>query len=184
MSECDSKRRWFGLGTMLVVVSVLPCTSSTSRASEPEPQSRVIGYEEVPGLQIIGKLGHPIGELLNVRGRWGRARKQSKPSAPVFIVTHLDSKPLASPVEFTTMTAIGRSTGGFTAPKLNATLPDVVWELRGHEFATGEFGYSEKAQQEAGNPPLSRAPSFQIEFKFVTAREYRPPMPVRRGATE
>jgi len=148
---------------------------STVSAREPKPHVR-IAHGDIFEVEIIGKLGHPLGELLNVRGKWATAKDQSKPSGPVFQVTHLDGKPLTPPVEFAVMTPVGRPVRGFAKHSdLNAEPSSLEWEVRGHEIGHGVFGISEKAMEEAGVAPAARAASFSIDFNYVSARIYEAP---------
>jgi hypothetical protein len=157
---------------------------ATPAAAENETTSPLrISYKDIyKEVEIIGKLGRPLGELLNVRGKWARAKDQSKPSGPVFQVTHLEGKRLASAVEFAVMTPVGRPSMGFAKPSdLNAEPSSVEWEVRGHEIGHGVFGFSESALEEARVAPAARAASFSIDFSYVSARVYEPP-PAHKSA--
>jgi hypothetical protein len=50
---------------------------------------------------IIGYLGRPLGEVVTIRGSWHAPPKLAKDPAPIFLVTHLNGKPITPPLEFT-----------------------------------------------------------------------------------
>ncbi len=123
-----------------------------------------VHYSDVPGrVQIIGKLGHALGELVTVRGQW-TAPSPAKPALPRFIVYQVNGCQLEPPVEFDDVEAVLGSSG-----EVAGRVVGEGWELRGVE--TGGFvGFSDRVWEEAGVPPMQRPPrGFLTRFCYVKA---------------
>ena len=77
-------------------------SGSLCRGDESPPERRIMAADLAVGrATIIGYLGHPLGEVVTIRGTLRTPPKDAKISAPAFQVTHVDGKPVASPLELT-----------------------------------------------------------------------------------
>jgi hypothetical protein len=125
----------------------------------------MISYKDIPNrVQIVGKLGRPLGELVKVRGRWKEGDK-SKPSGPVFVVEELDENVLTSPVEFSS----DKVTPVLRRPNDPTPVVGKVWEFRGVE--TGRLvGFSEEVWKEVGTRP-AQAYGFLTELCYISVRQ-------------
>ena len=106
--------------------------ASNSTGSDENPAPRMVHYSEIPDrLQIIGKLGQPLGRLVTVRGRW-TAPFPSSPASPVFMVNQVNGRLLAAPVEFVDVEPVWEKDAELAKKTVGEE-----WELRGVE--TGGF---------------------------------------------
>jgi hypothetical protein len=169
--------------TRLVAVCLLALAScllvqlaSISTGSDQKPEPRMVHYNDIPErVQIIGKLGQPLGQLVTVRGRW-TAPFPSKPAAPVFMVNQVNGRPLDPPAEFDDVEPVWGKDAEFTKKTVGEE-----WELRGVE--TGGFvGFSDKVWEELGQPPMQRPPrGFLTRFCYVKAKRVSGSKPIGGG---
>jgi hypothetical protein len=150
----------------LAAVCLLVHLASISTGSDQKPEPRAVHYGDIPErVQIIGKLGQPLGQLVTVRGRW-TATFPSKPAElPVFVVSQVNGHPLDPPAEFDNVEpAWGKDT------EFAKKMAEEEWELRGVE--TGGFvGFSDRVWEELGQPPIQRPPrGFLVRFCYVKAK--------------
>ena len=136
----------------LVALCLLVQLASISSAGDQEREPSIIHYNDIPErVQIIGKLGQPLGQLITVRGKW-TASFPSKPASPVFMVNQVNDRHLDPPVEFDDVEPVWRKYAEFTRNTVGEE-----WELRGVE--TGGFvGFSDKVWEELGQPTMQRPP--------------------------
>ena len=124
----------------------------------------MVHYSDIPErVQIIGKSGQPLGQLVTVRGRWaGLLAKPDKACEPiVFRVNQVNGRPLDPPAKFW-----AKEDAEFTKKTVGEE-----WELRGVE--TGGFvGFNEEVWEELlGEPPMQRPPEgFLTRFCYVKAK--------------
>lgn len=94
-------------------------------------QARVVVSSSslVENLSIVGRLGHPIGSLVTIRGIW----HVPGPKGPDFEVTHINGARLTEPVFFSYLS------NNVESPELRDYRPldGEVWERRA--FESGEF---------------------------------------------
>ena len=163
MTWCGSMRL-VAVGLLVVASSLLVQLVSLSTGSDPKPEPRMVHYSDIPErVQIIGKLGQPLGQLVTVHGRW--TAFLSKPSSPIFIVNRVNGRPLDPPAEFEDVEPVWKEADAdFTKKTVGEE-----WELRGVE--TGGFvGFSDKVWQELGQPTMQRPPrGFLTRFCYVKA---------------
>jgi hypothetical protein len=156
---------------------VLVQLASISNASDQKREPGMVHYSDIPGrVQIIGKLGQPLGQLVTVRGRW-TAPFPSKPGLRVVLmVNQVNSRPLDPPAEFDDVEPV-RGKGG----EITKRAVGEEWELRGVE--TGGFvGFSDKVWEELGQPPASRPPrGFLTRFCYVKAKRVSGSKPIGGG---
>jgi hypothetical protein len=164
------------LGTFLLVCLFLQL-ASISTASDQKQEPGMVHYSDIPRrVQIIGKLGQPLGQLVTVRGRW-TAPFPSKPGLPVVLmVNQVNSRPLDPPAEFDDVEPV-RGKGG----EITKRAVGEEWELRGVE--TGGFvGFSDKVWEELEEPPASRPPrGFLTRFSYVKAKRVSGSKPIGGG---
>jgi hypothetical protein len=118
---------------LMVFPGITGATRSQVIAAE-SPMKTVLAADIGKSVQIIGRLGRPLGELVTLRGSWRFPEKIMKDMAPSFRVLSVNGKQLKDPVEFVA--------NGFFYPVVShvAEIPwdeGKVWEVRGYE--TGEF---------------------------------------------
>ncbi len=84
---------------------------------------------------IIGKLGKPMGATIKVKGKWRDPSDVTKSSGLHFLVTQIDGKELAEPVEFPEGLVDVKlfADGHWTEWKKMQPVAGEVWEFRGHE---------------------------------------------------
>jgi hypothetical protein len=160
----------------LVAVCLLAQLASISIAGDRKREPIMMHYTDIPGrLQIVGKLGQPLGQLVTVRGRW-TAPFPSKPASPVFMVNQVDGRPLDPPAEFDDVGAVWGKAVEFTRKSIGEE-----WEARGVE--TGGFvGFSDQVWEELGQPPMQRPPrGFLTRFCYVKAKRIPGSKPVVGG---
>ena len=157
---------------LLQVASILIC--GCDRASQP-PASAPVGaaherdlstvhYTDIPqSVQIIGKLGQPLGHLVTVRGKW-TTPASSKPALPDFVVNRLNDRLLDSAAEFDQVEPVWKKDEEFARRTVGEE-----WELRGVE--TGGFeGFSDEVWEQTGLQPAQHAPrGFLTRFCYVKA---------------
>ncbi len=133
------------------VLVVILLILGTVTASEQNREPRMVHYSDIPGrVQLIGKLGQPLGQLVTVRASW-KAPHPSKPGlSAVLVVNQLDGRPLDPPVEFHDVEAVWEK-----SEEVTKRIIGQEWELRGVE--TGGFvGFSDEVWEEVGQPPMQR----------------------------
>jgi hypothetical protein len=92
--------------TALVSCVVLGSTwkSAAVLVAQEAPAKRAISVDEIGrSVELIGRLGKPLGTKMEIRGRWLLPTDDmagAKDSAPRLTVTEVDGKALARPVEF------------------------------------------------------------------------------------
>ena len=86
----------------------LPAWRGTrAAAAEASPTAKVkermmgmVHYSDIPErVQIIGRLGLPLGQLVTVRGMWTMPFP-AKPASPILIIHYVDGRLLTPPAEF------------------------------------------------------------------------------------
>jgi hypothetical protein len=125
---------------------------------------QVINYKEMDRVQIIGKLGLPLGQLVTVHGQWQPPASAVKPSGPEFVVDTINGKSLSPPAVFEEVEQV-------SGPNNNVKpIVGDEWELRGVE--KGEFiGFSGEVWTEVGHFANHGESGFQTKFCFIKARQ-------------
>jgi hypothetical protein len=140
----------------------------------PGSQSRV-HYSDIPRrVQIIGKLGQPLGQLVTVRGRW-TAPYPAKPGLPVeFVVNHVNGGTLDPPAQFDRVEPVWVKDEEVAKKTVGEE-----WELRGVE--TGGFvGFSDEVWEELGQQPMQRlGRGFLTRFCYLRATPVSSSKPAR-----
>ena len=129
----------------------------------------MVHYSDIPErVQIIGKLGQPLGQLVTVRGKWTWPFPSKPAELPVFMVNQVNARPLDPPAEFDDVQPVWGKDAEFAKKTVGEE-----WELRGVE--TGGFvGFSDKVWEELGQPPMQRPPrGFLTRFCYVKAKRIR-----------
>lgn len=140
-------------------------------------------------VQIIGRLGRPLGQLVTIRGQWRDVRAKHDTE---FIVESIDGNKTARAIEFVdwdvspVLSRNGKATGKSTDKwewkfDWHGPLPSPieadgeVWELIGVE--TGGFmDYTEEAWKEIGARGAGRGYGFLTRFEYIAMRR----IPVRK----
>lgn len=133
----------------VVFMGIVVCTASPSKYSpgdDEPPLTQQIQADDITSrrVQIIGRLGHPLGEMLTIRGQWKPPGQRVKDLAFHFVVTEVEGKKLATSVEFH-----GR---GVSLPR-GATPESLIGklcELRGYEGASFWGGPARFHREKAG----------------------------------
>lgn len=165
--------------SLLVFISLAAFSANReSVCAEPKDQHiAAVNIGDIPDkVQIVGRLGEPLGALLKVRGKWIPAGLRKDP-LPLFHFEQVDGKPLPGNVQFhrgqmTPIDPNGRKTdlwdwrfGGGTE-----AAPEPVegenWEMLGVETAVFTW-YSKAAMEEASDVPVAQAPSYMAGFYSV-----------------
>jgi hypothetical protein len=132
-----------------------------------KPATTRVKLGDVPErVEIVGRLGAPIGELVDVQGEWQASR--AKPGEPLyFVVREVNGR--AVDVAFGTLPADRVRCAGRKVEELQPREGD-LWEMRGIE-AFDYVGYPEAFWKELGLPlPAQRAHGFVSRFEYVRAR--------------
>jgi hypothetical protein len=162
----------------VVVVFVWAIFRALASGETQEPKS-VNAADIGVKVQIIGKLGTPIGTLMSIRGQWRMpsfgASPPPKPPELQFHVTHLDGKPLSKETIYfaSAVRAINLK------DQRNHEADGVVWEMRA--FEGGQFvNLAERHWQEFYKAPVSALDYGQGPFAcFLTGNvtnETQPPV--------
>src|ERR1700722_7251212 len=75
---------------VLCVVAVGPAASRGILASDKPRKISIKAVEIGSTVQIIGRLGKPMGTLMSLRGQWRMPSNTPKPPSLEFHVTHVD----------------------------------------------------------------------------------------------
>ncbi len=130
------------------------------------PVQKVLASDIGTRVQIIGRLGYPLGELVTIQGSWIRPRglpnQPPKDDTPYFSVTSVNGKRLETPVKFD---FFSKTWGAKDIPAEEGP----VWEMRGCESG-GFRGTPREVRDDAlsgPNPPPTVAHIWwHYEFKF------------------
>ena len=170
---------WVIRGVMIGTVTLAslradgPVEKTSEKKSEP-PMRKVLATDIGTRVQIVGRLGYPLGELVTIQGAWirppGPPGMPVKDDSPRFTVTHVNGKKLETPVSFDAF-LFSEAWGVEEIPRQEGP----VWEVRGCE--TGGFrGTPREVWEDASKGP-SRPPAVQHRsdaygFKFYTGFIY------------
>jgi hypothetical protein len=119
-------------------------------------------------VQIIGRLGYPLGELVTIRGAWirprGLANQPLKDDTPYFSVTSVNGRRLETPVIFEGV-FFSNAWGAEEISRQERP----VWEVRGCESG-GFRGTPREVRDDASRGPTQAAPPahpwWHYEFRF------------------
>jgi hypothetical protein len=163
--------RWFTRLMKLVALASIVALGAIAVfpvAVASDEDVRTVDYRDIPDrVKILGKLRHPLGELVTIRGQWIHI-EGPKPSGNVFLVSHVDGRALDPPVEFSDVAPIAGSGSRIKRGEF--------WEYRGVE--KGEFvGFSAEVQAEVDRKfpkryvasPAPGGGQFFTSFYYVTA---------------
>jgi hypothetical protein len=122
-------RHLFSYAIVSCIVAVGPAACRAMLAAE-EPRKISIKAVEIGStVQIIGRLGKPMGTLMSLRGQWRMPSNTPKPPALEFHVTHVDGQRLSNEVVFykCVVTAFNQK------HKHHHEADGVVWEMQALE---------------------------------------------------
>lgn len=186
------------IGTLMLLVVIaglgFALVAERTRSRMLREQRKRVWHSEIGhGVEIIGSLGKPLGEMMTVQGRWVdppwveeavKNGDQFLDDPADFVVDRVDGIALDRPI------TLSRYALEYFARRLNSE-PDpldhtqtVTWELRGFETggyrALPELAVSEYYR--AGTHPIPfkqplsnvRGFGFYTNFVFVTARRIAP----------
>jgi hypothetical protein len=155
------------------------CVSTVAFQNEGKAQEKVIktvkASDLIKKVTVIGELGHPLGEVVTIRGKW-RNDLDKGGEGSCFVVTHVNGRKLDREVKFwephvlpwkerykgTGMDPIRPSTGE-------------VWDLSGFESGILQ-GLSNSALKELGlfrdNRRLVQGPDYEFipEFRYMKVK--------------
>lgn len=81
---------------------------------------------------IVGRLGKPMGTLVNIRGMWTTRERRDEPTL-VFLVTHVEGRLLQEPVRFSWIDSFS-PTGAIPPPARDRERAEgIEWEMRAWE---------------------------------------------------
>lgn len=154
------------MGLVVCIVT----TSMYSPGKDEPPQVQQIQADDITSrrIQIIGRLGHPLGEMLTIWGQWKRPGPLVKDPAFHFVVTEVEGKKLATPVDF-------HSRGVYLPREATPeSLVDKLCELRGYEGGSfwgdpGRFHREEAGLAGDGESLVADPWGFQFMPEFHTA---------------
>jgi hypothetical protein len=101
------------------------------------PVRKVLATEIGARVQIIGRLGHPLGTFVTLRGTWRFPKEWAKDMAASFTVSSVDGKLLREPVEFVAPEFFHPVMRHVQEIPEDVERGEEFWEVRGYE--TGEF---------------------------------------------
>jgi hypothetical protein len=86
----------------LVLLAALALTRvpSSALSSGPGPTTPILVEDIGTKVTLVGRLGVPLGKMMEVRGTWAYPKGLVKDFSLRFTVTHVNGKSLPSPVEF------------------------------------------------------------------------------------
>jgi hypothetical protein len=143
------------------------CVAASGEDAASEKGARTsVRLEDVPKRAVIvGRLGVPIAEIVDVKGRWV-ARTEKPDNAPWFTVTEVNGRAFDAPLLFR---AHSVEPAAGSVEEVEPREGD-VWEMRGIEvfdFA----GMPENVRKELKLVPFAqREAGFVSRFKYVRAR--------------
>jgi hypothetical protein len=147
---------------------------ASSTAKDKERTMGTVHYSDIPErVQIVGRLGLPLGQLVTVRGKWIMPFP-SKPASPTFIIDYVDGRLLNPPAEFGEVEPVEGGGG-----EISKRIIGEEWEIRGVE--TGGFvGFSDQVWAELGQPPAQRPPrGFLTRFCYLTVKRITGSTPIQ-----
>ena len=113
-------------------------SAAAVRPVEVQPHvQKVLAADIGTRVQIIGRLGYPLGELLTIRGTWHFPEALLKDMSSSFRVLSVNGKRLNEPVEFVSMRSFHPVTIELQQIPEDIERGEEVWEVRGCE--TGEY---------------------------------------------
>lgn len=151
-----------------------PSWLKMSRAAPPAPKKKVEAKTEEPeyGLivpladldvkaRIAGRLGHPLGRIITIRGEWIEPIDPRKDfnDLPIFRVEWVNGKFLEEYVEFPRSAIRGFSDGEEHLPAAGE-----VWEMRGTEIG-GYVGLPSELYIDASRDPAAKQNKTPYEFR-------------------
>lgn len=121
------------------------------------------------GVELIGRLGYPLGTFVTVDGTWrfpDQSKGATKDYSLRFIIHRVNDKPLATPVpiDIDRVSVTDQRGSSFIPPhKDHAKLDGVSWKLRAYE--TGRFTVVPKEYwQFRGTPAMRSQATFASEL--------------------
>ena len=135
MKKCEL----IAIGALPWVLACVAIATSPSSSFAQEPIT--VSVEDIGSkVTLVGRLGQPLGKMMEVKGTWRMPDDVVKDYSLRFIVSHVNGKPLKEPVEFNVAQIDAVSKYGNTAiPKYawpieeQSTLDGVAWTLRAYE---------------------------------------------------
>jgi hypothetical protein len=175
MQERSCVRRWIGLVSVTALGAVVFAAKAYPQTKEDDQPMISINAKDIgKRVTIIGHLGKPLGELVNVRGSWHDQRRRMgrrplKAPKMLFVVTHVNGELLETHATFERVAVSHR---GEKPPE---PLHGVVLEMRGVE--RGRFmGLPAKVYREEfglegdGESPVADAYGFAFMTNFTSIK--------------
>ncbi len=155
------------LATSLVVHAKDQGKSPAKKRAKQQIRAEDIGRE----VEIIGRLGIPIHQVIQIKGTWIRPDGVPKDNSLRFRVTHVGRRRLESPVDFHKylVTQIHVSDNAKNAPK---PAENSRWELTAWE--TGGFRGIPGAAYDSGQSPVQEPfGGFVTELNYTIQKSVR-----------
>jgi len=121
-----------------VAVAVILCSVNTSTSADKEAAVKVSVEDIGTKVLLIGRLGGPLGTMMDVKGTWV-IPNEAKDNSPLFQVSHVNGKELPKPVGFYIAQVTAETKEGKSALPTSderKKLDGVAWTMRAYE--TGE----------------------------------------------
>jgi hypothetical protein len=167
------KNYWYiGMAVALsIALCAAPIWSPVLRADR-KPSIEVSVEDIGTKVTLVGRLGQPLGKMMEVKGTWSYPLLHTRPGEPPakddslrFEVSHVNGKRLPKPVEFHVglIKAVEKN-GKNAIPKYeeHKTLDGVSWTLRAYE--TGRFDDVPEGYRKELGEPLRQPPAGQRTF--------------------
>jgi hypothetical protein len=128
---------------VLVISASRFCTRGIAAAEDKAAAVKVSVADVGTKVELIGRLGPPLGTMMTVQGRWGypdQSHGPTKDYALLFTATHVNGAKLAKPAVFRVgrVTACDKQGKDVIPPyEQHKRLDGVSWTLRAYE--TGRF---------------------------------------------
>jgi hypothetical protein len=130
------------------------------------PMQKILASDIGKCVQIVGRLGRPLGELITIQGKWVLPEELRKQPGPDFLVTQVNGVKLETPVMFTERSFSRAREAIEELP----TREEEVWEVRGCESG-GFRGAPREVLTDASKHAKERFPfavSPTYKFGFYT----------------
>jgi hypothetical protein len=148
------------LGTTFILAVAMTC--SYLSADGPVPLTNIAVEDIGNKVQLIGRLGEPLGRMMTVKGTWTYPTRpgaaMAKDDSMQFVVTHVNEKKLAKSVTLNISQIHAETRAGKSAlpkeSKAQEALDGLTWTLRG--FESGYFALvPEEFPAERGRGPAA-----------------------------
>jgi hypothetical protein len=151
------KTSWRTVLAAAFLIVLASGTTSLVMSADKERKPKVTVPVESIGsdVTLVGRMGEPLGTMMEVKGTWSQPKEIVKDNSPRFNVTHVNGKKLDTPVEFNIAQITADTPDRKTAiPELNEwkTLEGVSWTMRAYE--TGDLHIQPREYHEEFGKPV------------------------------